>query len=442
VPSSTGLFVTSKEIATQVSVVRVYPIADLVKVQAREGETVEDYASLIDLVTVHLSPNSWTDSGGPGSISAWRGCLVVDHTLEQHRSVSLLLSALRQLKNKVAEEKPDKAIGTISLMDTAAIKQRLAKRDSATLDTELRWYVEDLRKTLGVPVEVDSFGLDEAGVTPQCKIQLSHRDIAIGDVVRETLASKDLAAVIHEDYIDITSVGKAQRADLQTRIYPVHDLVSPEEAKEAKAEPWLGMVVDDPLVDIITSSIEAALWTDNGGPYSISRWQQPPAIVVTANEKVHAGVDRLLTDVRAAQPKRLPQEDERIIERTYRLYVDRRALKAKLPERVKEAKKEDKQSALSMPRDLQAQFAGFIGLPPHSTLAGPKVAEPIPTADDVAKLVRELLPDDSWEEEGVLLRPFHDVLIIRQRRPMLRKIEKLLIDIDAWQPPARYALAH
>ena len=47
-----------------------------------------------------------------------------------------------------------------------------------------------------------------------------------------------------------------------------------------------------------------------------------------------------------------------------------------------------------------------------------QVADPIPRADDVAELIRELLPDPSWKEEGVLLKPFHDVLIIRQRGPM------------------------
>lgn len=81
---------------------------------------------------------------------------------------------------------------------------------------------------------------------------------------------------------------------------------------------------------------------------------------------------------------------------------------------------------------------GGIGLcaTPWGTSSGfAQVTDPIPSADDVAALIRELLPDPSWKEEGVLLKPFHDVIIVRQRGPMLRKVERLLGDIDAWHSP-------
>jgi hypothetical protein len=50
---------------------------------------------IIDLITSMVAPDSWSDNGGAGSISMYRGLLVVSQTEDVHSDVDLLLRQLR-----------------------------------------------------------------------------------------------------------------------------------------------------------------------------------------------------------------------------------------------------------------------------------------------------------------------------------------------------------
>jgi hypothetical protein len=52
--------------------------------------------SLIDLVTIIVDPSTWDDVGGPGSIEAYNGLIVVAQTDETHRRVEEVFDMLRQ----------------------------------------------------------------------------------------------------------------------------------------------------------------------------------------------------------------------------------------------------------------------------------------------------------------------------------------------------------
>ena len=51
---------------------------------------------LIDLITNNVDPDSWTDVGGPGSISEYHGLIVVTQTAQTHKKVEHVLNMLRQ----------------------------------------------------------------------------------------------------------------------------------------------------------------------------------------------------------------------------------------------------------------------------------------------------------------------------------------------------------
>jgi hypothetical protein len=67
-------------------------------------EVKDDYAvnvnNLIDVITTTLKPTTWDAVGGPGSISEYRGVLIISHTQDVHKEIPTLLNKLRKLIDK------------------------------------------------------------------------------------------------------------------------------------------------------------------------------------------------------------------------------------------------------------------------------------------------------------------------------------------------------
>jgi hypothetical protein len=93
------LLITSDSRAKEHIETRVYPVRDLVEVRDEHGAG-EDYDSLIDVITSTISPTTWTDAGGTGSISPFpnAGVLILSQTERVHEEVDSLLATLRLAK--------------------------------------------------------------------------------------------------------------------------------------------------------------------------------------------------------------------------------------------------------------------------------------------------------------------------------------------------------
>lgn len=59
-------------------------------------ELRRDYDSLIELITTNVDPHTWDDIGGPGTISAYHGLIVVTQTPQTHQKVERVLDMLRE----------------------------------------------------------------------------------------------------------------------------------------------------------------------------------------------------------------------------------------------------------------------------------------------------------------------------------------------------------
>jgi hypothetical protein len=87
-----SLLITSPEAADDPNPlpIRIYDVRPLVDPDAGIGTQEE----LIEHIQSLIAPDSWTDTGGPGSISEFRGLLVVSQTEEVHEQLTALLAAL------------------------------------------------------------------------------------------------------------------------------------------------------------------------------------------------------------------------------------------------------------------------------------------------------------------------------------------------------------
>lgn len=66
-----------------------------------KGGVLPDFDSLIELITSTISPTTWNDVGGPGSITSFEGnlSLVISQTQEVHEEIADLLEQLRRLQD-------------------------------------------------------------------------------------------------------------------------------------------------------------------------------------------------------------------------------------------------------------------------------------------------------------------------------------------------------
>lgn len=113
------LLITSIDSAQATTVTRTYVVRDLVQPWTppavdRPGSPVpvpagtqvvwgasedfpfsEDFDTLIQLVQENVSPDSWLDNGGQGTISGFRGLLIVSQCERMHDEVEALLKEIR-----------------------------------------------------------------------------------------------------------------------------------------------------------------------------------------------------------------------------------------------------------------------------------------------------------------------------------------------------------
>lgn len=434
-PGLGGLRLTAEDIVDEDRnlIVRVYPINDLLKdrtepTPAYGGYLVSsDYESLIDLMSSHIDADSWTDNGGTGAISGFGGSLVVRQTLARHHRVAEILAGLRKLPLKS---------GTVVQTDAGPAYTALAKPLSGEAKGDLDDFVQQVSESLKTPVVLDAEVLKDSGVETTVPVHGAFHERSGYDVLKAILRPLALTAVVYPEFVWVTEEGKEPPHD--TRLYSVDGLV---DADEPEPQDWYGFGALGSVIDLITSTVDPDQWTDNGGQCRISGIDHPACVTVTASPDIHLQIEPLLNSLRESRKDELAQlrsKDDKIVQRVYQLYLPRRQLKAQLEKPAKSKPASDDKPTSQLRQQPPRAFAQFGGMGGY---VGPygfaQITDPIPSADDVAVLIRELLPDPSWKEEGVLLRPFHDVLIVRQRRPMLGKVEKLLTDIDAWHTPLR-----
>lgn len=102
------LLITTPEEAEMRLTLRVYPVIDLVRMRAGEGERLSmDFDSLVSLLQSSVDYTTWDEVGGPGSLSPFpqRAALVVRQTQRTQAEIEDLLTELR--RKRAAGDEPD-----------------------------------------------------------------------------------------------------------------------------------------------------------------------------------------------------------------------------------------------------------------------------------------------------------------------------------------------
>ncbi len=152
--------------------------------------------------------------------------------------------------------------------------------------TPLQDVVDFLKDKHSLEIQLDTKALEEAGVGSDTPVSCKVKGISLRSALRLLLGRHDLAFVIQDEVLLITS-GEVADARLFTRTYPVGDLVVDDDY--------------DGLIEAITSTVAPQTWDEVGGPGSLSTVKSAGSLVISQTRDVHEKVLQLLRSLRGAR---------------------------------------------------------------------------------------------------------------------------------------------
>lgn len=151
-----------------------------------------------------------------------------------------------------------------------------------------------LKQRHEIEIQLDNKALTDAGVGSDTPITRSIKGITLESALDLILTELDLTWVIHDEVLFITSKSQAKKM-IETRIYPVRDLVAP---MPGELPP-----VDGPDYDSLVEVLAEAAATDDGAydARSIRVYRPAGALVITRSVIVHRQIEKLLNELRRAK---------------------------------------------------------------------------------------------------------------------------------------------
>ncbi|WDI43099.1 hypothetical protein [Bremerella sp. P1] len=337
---STGVVVTTWEVAESRLVRRVYPVSDLI----HEGP-LSDPDILIGVITSSVEAHLWEHLGGPGSISCFQKSLIVDSTDLAHRNIESLLTRLREVKELSSDSYTTASVSVFpSQQQSADLEAKLNSTHVPIefIDVSLEEVTDFLSDVSEIPIHLDRRSLSDVGYSTDLPITIQAKELSVKQTLTILCQQHDLGWHPVDGMIVMTSSTYAQRA-WEIRVYPVRDLV------------WHGLDIRDPelrqqlwqatrslpstvnhaagranlkttdlpklpdfggLVDSITTAIEPETWEHLGGPGSITYYPMCDCLVVRHHRAMHEKVAELLHQLRsqenAVDTETLTQQIEQI----------------------------------------------------------------------------------------------------------------------------------
>lgn len=178
----------------------------------------------------------------------------------------------------------------------ARILQQLESRDSFTYEKmPLDKFAQLLRDRYSINVVIDQRALEDFGIDKQTPLSIHLLDATLESALNVALDSVDLTWAIRDEALVITTPEDAE-SRLETRIYPVRDLVVVEYDRKVETD-------FDGLIWPITSTIQADTWSDVGGSGAIEAQEVSLSLLISQTWRTHREIERLLTTIREVRDK-------------------------------------------------------------------------------------------------------------------------------------------
>lgn len=411
-----GIVITSAGEAEEHLPARFYPLKDLLYAEPVEPGSQPDYDSIIEVILTTIKPDSWSE--GKPHLGPIGDGLVIPQMQFVHELIAGLLDAVRQAKSLPADAYRTEPILVHPLAQrTQQFRQRLHQ---TTISLELhKTPLSEVAKSLSGPdiqVLLDERALDDVGLDLDIPITLHEQDVSLAFALDQLVDPYDLAWY-SVDRIVIISTPAEQETELETRVYPVRDIlwrgldVSDAKLREAiSQQPFSGFrgrfgrswqTINtslalphfndyDTLIDALTT-VEESSWSRVGGPGNIAPFPQAGCLVITQTEHVHEKLITLLAEIRRHQKPLDPE-------------IVRKELNA---------------------------ASDHIVVVAYDAIVG-KSDAPRLSREDLTRIsvrVKKLVAADSWDEDEHFIDVTEQGLIVRQTSKVQREIVDFLFPL-------------
>ncbi len=273
---------------------RVYPINDLLPAASIRDEQPHDHSNMAKAIQTVISPESWRQVGGPGTVEYLWGSLIVTQTTDVHEQIELLLKAWRELV--AAQREAHGAELPAILLEppgNAKIRAALAVPLTATfVDTPLTDAIEQISSEMAMPILVDVLALEEVGIDSQTMVSGEFQSLPLRDALSRLLLGLDLTFIVRDEVLTITTREMFEEKTL-IGLYPVGDLL-PTQGESPISDELTA------LREVIMRSIATDHWAHVGGAGDITTLGDTQALVVSQSEDIHEQISEMLDQLRGA----------------------------------------------------------------------------------------------------------------------------------------------
>lgn len=266
---------------------KVYKVTDIVPT---DEEGVPDYQALINLVIL-VENDSWEEVGGPGSVRAINGCLIVNQTFSVHEQIRRLFAGL-QILQKAQQETP------LAYPEVYPEKVRRGLNKKVELkyqEAPLKSVVEDLARQTKLDFVFQREALEAEGLTPDLRVSIQFDDVSLRSALNLLLRPLQLTWVYRNEVLTITTIAEAETMQ-DLRLYQVSDLIRPSRWNSHLNQPPIGQ-----LADSIQNTIAPDMWAKTGGPGQITTVSDD-ILAISVHQDTHQRIERFLSDLRSAVP--------------------------------------------------------------------------------------------------------------------------------------------
>ncbi len=159
------------------------------------------------------------------------------------------------------------------------------------VNTPLSDVVDYLKKRHGIEIQLDKRALDDVGIGSDTPITKSLKGISLKSALRLILKEHGLTYAVSDEVLQITTPEEAD-ARLETKVYPVADLLLPAHSTNAADADF------DSLINLLKETIKPTTWDDAGGVGSISTIDGNGSLLVSQTQEVHEDVANVLEKLR------------------------------------------------------------------------------------------------------------------------------------------------
>jgi hypothetical protein len=164
------------------------------------------------------------------------------------------------------------------------------------IETPLKDVILYLQELHGIPFVLKVKKLEEAGIAPDKPITKNLKGVRLSTALELILEDLDLTYIVNDGLIMITSIDDAA-AWTDIRIYDCRDLLAMGAGGGDKSPSPTPQSAEN-LVNLIRSVVDAASWSEAGGPGAI--YDYNGLVVVGQTAPTHKKIERMLNMLREA----------------------------------------------------------------------------------------------------------------------------------------------